>query len=203
MERLERNAEAWAKYFHFVDHWQKPDAVFRGVSAIDDMLDQYVKSDVDPYLIVIDWWGIVRMMVLATCKMRDGQERRDFASLQLKHLSDIADKYNTRIIVFHQMGGKSAGKAKPGSMYEGQEDSNMGQFFDIAMTSDRPDKSDGTISFLFDKARMGAGGTVRQKLDGQRCMFVDPPDEAYMVSASSNISMPEDEPGSPKAMIAQ
>jgi hypothetical protein len=183
LESLKANMARWDKYFHFIDHWQKPGAKFPSVSVIGDLIEQYKQAGQAPYLVVIDWWGIVRSMILACSRLRSDSERRDYINVELKLLASLADHHDVRFVVFQQMSGASAAKGKPGSMFEGMEDKTIGLFFDLVMTSDRPDKSDGTISLLFDKARMGAGGTIRQRLDGQRCKFVDPPEESYRMGA--------------------
>jgi RecA/RadA recombinase len=161
----------WTEYFHFVDMANKE---IPSINQVFDPLRTLIESGQHPSLVILDWWGRLKdKLTLGMLNLTsDPTLLRAHARNWLHDVKQVAEDYNTRICVLHQLSGEQAAKgskAKPNAN-QAQEDRNFNNMFDFCFAVGKMN-SDNEAVFIADKARSSARTETYIQLDGEYCRF--------------------------------
>jgi hypothetical protein len=172
LARVEAVTPYWREYFHFIDCRKSQKSNFR-IEDIFVPVDRLIEAGKKPELIVLDWWGRLRVrMMMAMSAKADSTRSRIAASEWLDTLIDGTKERKSRLCVLHQTKGASAGKGPKArvSTHDAQEDSNLNNLFEFAFALGKLD-SDNRCRVNCDKARTTARTDGYLYLDGERGRF--------------------------------
>lgn len=165
----------WQKYFHFFD-LNKDENKITSITQLTKMLDHaFYDQGIEPSLIIIDWWGLLKDMLLDAAQKRakDATGERRLSRLIIQELRAWVKKRKARLIIFHQLGGAASAKS-PGkiqSSHDAQEDKNFNNQFDFAFVGSKKDPHTNIVKFNADKARRAANCVISAKLNGDLWRF--------------------------------
>lgn len=169
-QRLAANEKDWDKYFTMID-FTKPDVKIPNIPALFAYTDELTEiCKIPPYMLVLDWWGLLSNRMMSLQNFRDSQAMRIFRMTQLNLLKTYTQASGRRTVVFHQMAGAEAKKGsnhRPSS-FAGMEDSTFPLAFDSCMSAGTKDAQN-CIKLLSDALRKGLSGMVTLQIDGEHC----------------------------------
>jgi RecA/RadA recombinase len=169
---IDQVGQAWGNYIHFNDI-SDIDIQLTDARQLFEPLEELLKEHPTIEWVVLDWWGRVRdKLMLGLEGYVSESEKRIHQRNWLHTLKQMAKKYDTRVLIFHQLAGEVAGKSagKAPSSHKAQEDSNFNNMMDFCFTWGLPD-SEGYVIFATDKARRNAKTKCWSKLNGSMCRF--------------------------------
>jgi hypothetical protein len=173
-ERFERVRPLWSEYLHAYDTWAEPQTPLRSVGDLFDVVKMHMDRHQEPFLITLDWLGLMMDKILQNRSFRSHREELSFGESQMQELKSYAQQTGVRVLVFHQKDAASSGKSAEfvGSSQNSKGDKSYSMLMDNCFVSSKKSTEDNVI-FKLDKARNVAQSTVKVHLDGRRCMFTD------------------------------
>lgn len=169
--RYDRARPLWKEYLHAYDTWVDPRKKLVSVSQLFEVIDRLIVKKQEPSVIFIDWWGMMKNKLIESLRGNIGDTERRLKQAQwLGDLRGYAATYRIPVVVFHQMSGAAATKARPASGHDSQEDKAFPNLFDFVFTSNRK-SLDNELILRLDKARATRNVEFSITLDGERCKF--------------------------------
>lgn len=163
-KKIIAEAKKTSGYVKVMDRTQHLDYVTDIASHVNDMINRGKK----PELIVIDqlqtwiskWDGV------------DDKTRTNIMKDTILHLKrQVCEKYETRMIVLHQVTAAAIGSKRKFHANESADCKSIGFWPDFVITIGTEDKENHIVTMLADKTRRGETTERRVLTDGARCMF--------------------------------
>jgi len=169
------SAERWKKNFSYFDFSNKQRvSSLKSVRQLFDPVIRMISEGRPPDLVILDWWGLAKNMLIAGHSLRTDSEIKRMSLNWLHELKSIAENsIDCPLFILHQLAGAVAergSKHKPSS-HSAQGDKDFNNTFDFAFTISKMDLATQVATLTADKSRGAARTEVEIRLDGAYCMW--------------------------------